>query len=133
VTDPGARGRAADACCVRSGCCWLVPGAFAGSCCFATDSHPKHAVSTAFRDKARATPPPSAAAHPPRVGLLHAPLCRAAQIDQAALTGESLPVKKFTGDVAYSGSTCKAGERHCLVYATGRCPRRGRTLADPGA
>lgn len=42
------------------------------------------------------------------------------QIDQAALTGESLPVKKFTGDVAFSGSTVKQGERHALVYATGR-------------
>jgi magnesium-transporting ATPase (P-type) len=41
------------------------------------------------------------------------------QIDQAALTGESLPVKKSTGDVAFSGSTIKQGERHALVYATG--------------
>jgi hypothetical protein len=44
----------------------------------------------------------------------------ALQIDQAALTGESLPVKKGTGDVAFSGSTIKQGERHALVYATGR-------------
>ncbi|KAI8467454.1 MAG: putative plasma membrane-type proton ATPase [Monoraphidium minutum] len=51
------------------------------------------------------------------------------QIDQAALTGESLPVKKFTGDVAYSGSTCKAGERHCLVYATGVNTFFGRAAA----
>ncbi|GBF93844.1 plasma-membrane proton-efflux P-type ATPase [Raphidocelis subcapitata] len=51
------------------------------------------------------------------------------QIDQAALTGESLPVKKFTGDVAYSGSTCKAGERHCLVYATGINTFFGRAAA----
>lgn len=35
------------------------------------------------------------------------------------MTGESLPVKKFTGDVAFSGSTIKQGERHALVYATG--------------
>jgi H+-transporting ATPase len=41
------------------------------------------------------------------------------QIDQAALTGESLPAKKFTGDVAFSGSTVKQGERDCVVYATG--------------
>jgi hypothetical protein len=40
-------------------------------------------------------------------------------VDQAALTGESLPVKKYTGDVAFSGSTIKQGERHALVYATG--------------
>ncbi|KIZ00694.1 hypothetical protein MNEG_7267 [Monoraphidium neglectum] len=51
------------------------------------------------------------------------------QIDQAALTGESLPVKKFTGDVAFSGSTCKAGERHCLVYATGINTFFGRAAA----
>lgn len=41
------------------------------------------------------------------------------QIDQAALTGESLPAKKFSGDVAFSGSVVKQGERHCVVYATG--------------
>lgn len=47
----------------------------------------------------------------------HAPPCP--QIDQAALTGESLPSKKYTGDVAFSGSVCKQGERHAMVYATG--------------
>jgi hypothetical protein len=41
------------------------------------------------------------------------------QIDQAALTGESIPAKKFTGDVAFSGSAIKMGERHAVVYATG--------------
>eukprot|EP00882_Tetradesmus_deserticola_P005625 GHRQ01005921.1.p1 GENE.GHRQ01005921.1~~GHRQ01005921.1.p1 ORF type:complete len:1073 (+),score=431.52 GHRQ01005921.1:381-3599(+) len=51
------------------------------------------------------------------------------QIDQAALTGESLPVKKFTGDVAYSGSTVKQGERHALVYATGVNTFFGRAAA----
>jgi hypothetical protein len=30
-------------------------------------------------------------------------------------------VKKFTRDVAFSGSTVKQGERHALVYATGDC------------
>ena len=29
------------------------------------------------------------------------------QCDQAALTGESLPAKKFAGDVAFSGSSIK--------------------------
>ena len=29
------------------------------------------------------------------------------QCDQAALTGESLPVKKLTGDTAFSGSSIK--------------------------
>ena len=41
------------------------------------------------------------------------------QVDQAALTGESLPVKKFSGGVCFSGSAIKQGERHCVVYATG--------------
>lgn len=36
------------------------------------------------------------------------------QIDQAALTGESLPVKKNTGDVAFSGSTIK--QASCCLY-----------------
>jgi P-type E1-E2 ATPase len=34
------------------------------------------------------------------------------QCDQAALTGESLPVKKFSGAVCFSGSTIKQGERY---------------------
>ncbi|KXZ46961.1 hypothetical protein GPECTOR_39g455 [Gonium pectorale] len=41
------------------------------------------------------------------------------KIDQAALTGESVPADKVTGDVAFSGSAIKAGERHAVVYATG--------------
>lgn len=41
------------------------------------------------------------------------------QIDQAALTGESLPAKKFPGDIGFSGSTVKQGECEALVYATG--------------
>jgi hypothetical protein len=61
-------------------------------------------------------PPPHS--HAPRAAARRGPLFLP-KIDQAALTGESLPVKKFTGDTAFSGSTCKAGERHCLVYATG--------------
>ncbi|KAG2497004.1 hypothetical protein HYH03_005008 [Edaphochlamys debaryana] len=51
------------------------------------------------------------------------------QIDQAALTGESLPAKKFTGDVAFSGSAIKAGERHAVVYATGIHTFFGRAAA----
>lgn len=51
------------------------------------------------------------------------------QIDQAALTGESLPAKKFAGDVCFSGSTIKQGEKHALVYATGKNTFFGRAAA----
>ena len=48
-------------------------------------------------------------------------------VDQAALTGESLPVDKKIGDDAYSGSIAKQGEMTGLVTATGMNTYFGKT------
>lgn len=59
-----------------------------------------------------------------------------ASIDQAALTGESLPVNKKVGDEAYSGSVVKQGEMEAVVVATGSNTFFGRTaklVAGAGA
>ncbi len=57
-------------------------------------------------------------------------------VDQAALTGESLPVGKKVGDGAYSGSIAKQGSMTAVVTATGNQTFFGRTaklVASAGA
>lgn len=48
-------------------------------------------------------------------------------VDQSALTGESLPVDKKAGDVAYSGSIVRQGEMRGIVTATGMNTYFGKT------
>jgi H+-transporting ATPase len=51
------------------------------------------------------------------------------QVDQSALTGESLPVSRGAGQVLYSGAVVVRGEADALVYATGAGSYFGRTTA----
>lgn len=49
------------------------------------------------------------------------------QVDQSALTGESLPTARSSGEVVFSGSIIRQGEIDALVFATGGSTYFGKT------
>jgi len=51
-----------------------------------------------------------------------------AEVDQSALTGESLPVERKVGDELYSGSVVRKGEITAVVTSTGAKTYFGRTV-----
>ena len=50
------------------------------------------------------------------------------QVDQSALTGESLPATRKSGEAVFSGSIIRRGEIDAMVYATGANTYFGKTV-----